>query len=429
MRFNIKSKKGFTLIELLVVIGILAVLAAIAIPSVAGLIDRANVSADKTNTTEYTNAIERFTSEYELYCQDIASGVIKDVDGDGTPDNLDSAQGRVYNVIKVFSRTDIEHIEKSQDVGVFDVGSEVAIYRDTKYPINLETLKSIVKNYSKTSSSTFEPKQSDCCYYYAPSCGVVVCLEKNRGNVENLNLLIPSHTDVKGNQLNSDTQWINLTTGYVVGYEPFDISLVSPNLEYNNWATIQKVIQEGKISEAGWKVGDTKTLKINGMTATAMIIGIDHDGTNTVTFMLKTKLADSGMNPTISNKGGWEASQMRTWLNGEIFNTMDNRDYIKEVMKRTNNVGKNGTESTSTYDKLFLLSVVETARTHEYALNDEGSAYEYFANGGEFNGYFWTRTPSTSPLNTNNFLYYHHSSIMYNSARVAYPIYPAFVIG
>ena len=43
MKFNYKSRKGFTLIELLVVIGILAVLAAIAIPSVAGLIDRANI--------------------------------------------------------------------------------------------------------------------------------------------------------------------------------------------------------------------------------------------------------------------------------------------------------------------------------------------------------------------------------------------------
>ena len=88
MKFNYKSRKGFTLIELLVVIGILAVLAAIAIPSVAGLIDRANVSADNTNANEMTNAIERFTSEYELYCQDIASGTL-------SINDLDSAQGRV----------------------------------------------------------------------------------------------------------------------------------------------------------------------------------------------------------------------------------------------------------------------------------------------------------------------------------------------
>ena len=102
----IKSKKGFTLIELLVVIGILAVLAAIAIPSVAGLIDRANVSADKTNANEMTNAIERFTSEYELYRQDIASGLLD-------TSNLDSAQGRVYNVTGATSREDLEKLESS----------------------------------------------------------------------------------------------------------------------------------------------------------------------------------------------------------------------------------------------------------------------------------------------------------------------------
>ena len=107
MKLNLKSRKGFTLIELLIVIGILAVLAAIAIPSVAGLIDRANVSADKTNSNEMTNAIERFASEYELYCQDIASGALDE-------DNLDSAQGRVKNVIGVTTRAGIEGIEKPQ---------------------------------------------------------------------------------------------------------------------------------------------------------------------------------------------------------------------------------------------------------------------------------------------------------------------------
>ena len=75
------------------VIGILAVLVAIAIPSVTGLIDRANISADNTNSNEMTNAIERFASEYEFYRQDIALGKIK------SAYNLDNTQTRVYQVI------------------------------------------------------------------------------------------------------------------------------------------------------------------------------------------------------------------------------------------------------------------------------------------------------------------------------------------
>ena len=206
MKFNYKSRKGFTLIELLVVIGILAVLAAIAIPSVAGLIDRANVSADETNANETTNAIERFASEYELYVQDIGSGALN-------PNDLDSAQGRVYNVTGATTRGDITAIEKAQSVKVADVGDEVAIYRDTKYPVNNATLHKIVENYMKTSSSTFEPKQSDCNYYYSPDCGIVVCTETDKAEITDLNALIVSGKDAKGKELGSQTQWINITEG------------------------------------------------------------------------------------------------------------------------------------------------------------------------------------------------------------------------
>ena len=208
MKFNYKSRKGFTLIELLVVIGILAVLAAIAIPSVAGLIDRANVSADNTNANEYTNAIERFASEYELYCQDIASGVLKDADNNGTPDDMDSAQGRVFNVTGAVTRADITALEST------GFGAK-AINRDTKYPMNSDTLKAIIQNYTKTSSSTFEPKQSDCHFYYSSDCGLVVCA-KAGATAEQLNKLVVSGMDAKGNKLDDSTAWMDTTNGTIV---------------------------------------------------------------------------------------------------------------------------------------------------------------------------------------------------------------------
>ena len=212
------SRKGFTLIELLVVIGILAVLAAIAIPSVAGLIDRANVSADKTNANEYTNAIERFASEYELYCQDIASGTLD-------PSNLDSAQGRVYNVTKATTRGDIETLEVAQDAPITD--DMIAIYRDTKYPANAKTMQLVVQNYTKTSSSTFEPKQSDMHYWYSPDCGVVVVAEPHKTAAE-LDGYVISGMDAKGNDISGadrNAKWIDLTNASLLNMDSNEESL------------------------------------------------------------------------------------------------------------------------------------------------------------------------------------------------------------
>ena len=208
-KINYKSRKGFTLIELLVVIGILAVLAAIAIPSVAGLIDRANASADNTNANEMTNAMERFVSEYELYKQDIASGTLKDGDGDGVPDNMDAAQGRVYNVTKAVTRADIEKLESKAGF------NGIRIDIDNKYAQNHETAKAVMQNYMKTSSSTFEPKQSDMTYWYNTVTGYTVIAEKYV-NTETLYLKLPTEVRYDSTTYASVSEWIDLSSDFII---------------------------------------------------------------------------------------------------------------------------------------------------------------------------------------------------------------------
>ncbi|WP_037372238.1 prepilin-type N-terminal cleavage/methylation domain-containing protein [Anaerovorax odorimutans] len=58
-----KNKKGFTLIEIMLAVVIIAILAAIAVPSMSSVLNNANKSTDKTNAIIYENALENYVSQ------------------------------------------------------------------------------------------------------------------------------------------------------------------------------------------------------------------------------------------------------------------------------------------------------------------------------------------------------------------------------
>ena len=172
----------------------------------------------------------------------------------------------------------------------------------------------------------------------------------------------------------------------------------------------------------------------DGTQTTVQIVGFAHDdktsgGKAGITFIFGDCVGEAPMNPTDTNAGGWEASQMRANLNGDWRGQLpqDLNAVIVPVDKLSNNVGETDAVSavTTTSDALWLFSLAELAgavpasRTGDgYGLFEEGyvdildvagSQYKLFGDMGASMGnsenacliktradtyaFWWLRTP------------------------------------
>ena len=108
----------------------------------------------------------------------------------------------------------------------------------------------------------------------------------------------------------------------------------------------------------------------DGTQTTVQIVGFAHDdktsgGKAGITFIFGDCVGEAPMNPTDTNAGGWEASQMRANLNGDWRGQLpqDLNAVIVPVDKLSNNVGETDAVSavTTTSDALWLFSLAELA--------------------------------------------------------------------
>ncbi|WP_452039254.1 DUF6273 domain-containing protein [Adlercreutzia rubneri] len=202
----------------------------------------------------------------------------------------------------------------------------------------------------------------------------------------------------------------------------------------------------------------------DGTQTTVQIVGFAHDdktagGKAGITFIFGDCVGEAPMNGESTNAGGWEASQMRAYLNGDwrVQLPEDLNAVIVPVDKLTNNVGETQEASsvTTTSDSLWLLSFAELAGPipaaelggggYEWAadiFNAEGTRYKLFndtdviwndANsvlvknfqGSPYN--WWERSPSPDD---SGYFWYVGSGGPYNGggAGYSYGVVPGFCI-
>jgi len=77
-----RNKKGFTLMELLIVVAIIAILAAIAIPTFASSLDKAKKAADEANARSLYAAValNYMTQTSTVFSPPVASTTEKDIE-------------------------------------------------------------------------------------------------------------------------------------------------------------------------------------------------------------------------------------------------------------------------------------------------------------------------------------------------------------
>lgn len=165
-------------------------------------------------------------------------------------------------------------------------------------------------------------------------------------------------------------------------------------------AAVEIAKQHGLVDDGGKLAYDNlKQVQLSdGTRANVHIVGIWQDaktngGKAGLTFAFKDVVAQHAMNPSATNEGGWESSEMRQYLNEHLFAQLpaDLQTVIAPVNKFTNNVGfgvdlDDGTAVTGTSDKLWLFSLCEVIGIDEewdYPLyTKEGRQYKLYSDHG-----------------------------------------------
>lgn len=213
----------------------------------------------------------------------------------------------------------------------------------------------------------------------------------------------------------------------ITGVEPEKIG----TLEETSWEKIREIILSGNAADY-WSVGDTKTVKIGGLSYTARLADLqdgryeysDGSGSSKAVFELlelynNQTLSDFNIKTGSTNNGGWATSFLKkTVLDTWAWNNLpdDLKNVISKVKVLSSVGGTNSNETSSSDNRLFIPAVIELfdspngslglqesplGQFDYYKTNNTNEARKKAPNNTTGTTQYWTRSPFT--LGTDSF--------------------------
>ena len=179
------------------------------------------------------------------------------------------------------------------------------------------------------------------------------------------------------------------------------IKVITKEAKWTSWAELKALSEAGKLGEV-LKSGDNIPVTLKNGEEVSFDIGKDESGK--IYFIMHNCLKETKpMNGGCTNKGGWEKSDMRRYLNEEVIELLPNE--LQEIIKPTKIVQVWDGKRRETEDKLFLLSRTQVFGKEEWyePIEPNDSLIDIFGNpkwrvkGLDYycgpSCYWWFRSP------------------------------------
>ena len=339
------NKKGFTLVELLAVIAILAILVIMAVPNVINLFNDAKLRTFISETESLYKSVEQqvlakqmktTSANTYVFCSSVEESSLNLSGGDNLHYYITYVQGKMTSFF-VENGTYLMYIDTTSGKGDIKI-SDLTKNTDGYY---------------------------DYVYLLAPGKSINTCQA-------------PSE-DIKGEKVSIAS---NAVATNSVEEEKCETAVAFSS---DSWETISCNVKNGNTS--AYNLGDTKEVTLDGYGAhTLRIVNTSSPeecktegfSQSACGFVLEFTdiITTYNMNTNNTNKNGWSDTEMRTFINNNIYNSFEN-DLRNIIIDTTviSGYGINDSANFTSIDKLYLLDGKELYGSS--FITDYNTANEY----------------------------------------------------